>query len=158
MKRLFRKIKRMLLWAWNLRDDCDWDSGFLFKMEVMKLKKMQKYFLEEGLHDEACPNYKKKMQSLSIAIKIGDALISEKYTDAMFRRKKRQVGYEFIKSKHGDGLYEMVTVWEDEPKIPLTDEEKTAYYADFEKAELIESQRRKLFYKIIAEHGERWWD
>ena len=73
------KICRSLSYAKFGWSNYDFDHAYLLEIQVMKLKRMLDCFENYGHHCHTCPNYKPKMKSLRLAIKLGEKLRTDAY-------------------------------------------------------------------------------
>jgi hypothetical protein len=136
-----------------MRDNHDWDAGYLMQMEVLKLKRMLKHFEgPDSHHSPDCENYKPKMKSLRLAIKLGERYLADDYY-------KSTVNFEMdikLYSKD-DKLYQIVWIDVDTGQ-PATKEKLEAWRAEYDRADEKQERDRSLFYRIIEKYGNYWWD
>lgn len=149
----YERICRMLYWGWAMRDNYDFDSGFMFDMEVLKLKRLLWVFENEGHHWEECEKYAPKMKSIRLAIKIGDKLLEDRYMkhyDLHVAKWGRITHHS--EPIPGSPNFKMV------PSREMSDKERKEFLEAFETDDRIRARHRRWFYDIIKVHGERWWD
>jgi hypothetical protein len=146
------QLKRMIYWAWALRNSHDWDHTELLKMEVLKLKRMLQVFESpNSYHSPECENYKPKMKSLRLAVKIGELLLK-----GDFYSKNFNVDHTCTPANE-KGFLGFTAVHKD-TRIPLTEEELSAYYNRLRLISTRETQLSQTFYKIITKYHQYWWD
>jgi hypothetical protein len=148
--------------GWNSHD---FDHVYIDEFLLFKLKRMYKCFIN-GYHSETCENYKPKMKSIKLVIKLLNLYLNdeERYFK-FYNLHNKKWGTKTRKTipadidEDGYVLSYRVTFEHDKK---LTEEEKIQ-----EKKELLESfkkdERRRqrdisLIYKIIGKYNLYWWD
>lgn len=146
----------MCYWAWALRHNYDWDSHFALEVLVLKLRRMEHYFVREGYHDPACSNWKPKMKSLRLALKLGDRLLKSEYGQHIeaFERSHGTIGHRFERVPDTSYSTMRMTVG----GIDATEAQMKAWHAAWAADERREERDRHLFYKIVAKYSPYWWD
>lgn len=136
----FKKLKRAIAFfiiGWN---NFDWDHAYLMELEVFKLKRLLYEFENFGYHSPECKNYKPKMKSLKLAIKLGE-MLSEgdyfKFTGLHYKKWNRPVD-----------------LW----TYKMQEDEKNEFLEAANKDDRIEAKHRRWFYNIIRDYGRYWWD
>jgi hypothetical protein len=161
VRAFYQMVRRALTWGWRLRKSYDWDPGYLLEMEVQKLKDMLYYIEIHGIHDPDCETYKPKMKSLRLAIKLGDLLLKDEYTKFYDLHTKAwgetEMAWEEILEGPSKGNYKLYWT-RDKKRVEFSEQEKAELSIAWEKDARREQKHRDLFYRIIATHGQRWWD
>lgn len=146
------RIERMAYWAWALRDSHDWDHVDLLKMEVLKLKRMLAEFESpKSYHSPTCENYKPKMRSIRLAIKLGDILISGD-------RFAKDLGVDYIFTPSGEDRFLTMTPVHADTRVPLSEPELATYHERLRLMGVREDELSQTFYKILAKYHRYWWD
>lgn len=121
----------------------DWDYYYLHEITLFKLKRMQKAFLsDESYHSSVCSNYKPKMKSLALTIKLLEQhkKNEHKFTDLHYKKYE-----EYFKSNE---IIKRETL--EQERKELMD------------AMDIDDRRNEKFlqtaYKIIGKYHNYWWD
>lgn len=96
---LKEKLTRSVSYAKFGWDNPDWDNYYLHSLVLFKLKRMQHVFIHYGHHSEECENYKPKMRSIEVAIKLLDSAVNDSWwRDEMNSWEKKRL-YSFINMK-----------------------------------------------------------
>jgi len=161
-KRFLEKVGNFFYWGWQLRDNWDWDSSFMLRMMLIKMKKMQKYLYKYG-HSVPSEDPTSDMhKTLRTLIKLCERLINR---DPMFYSER---AWEAFDKKWGK--LETWSTPTDNPKLSnlhfkrdkVTDENRKQFKK--EERELYKYQTklyyrdRKLFFQILEKHLDNIWD
>ena len=145
----------------------DWDSHYIHELLLFKLKRMKHNFIHYGHHDPECENYKPKMKSLTLAIKLLERYCSiyppyySKSIDAHDKKWGKLETWTAPADKDEDG-YIRTFSWNSKRKNANTDEEKEQEKKEFRKAMDNDHKRQerdiRLAYAIVAKYHRYWWD
>jgi len=144
------------VFGWNNKD---FDDGFLLQLEVYKLKRMLHLFKNYGNHCEDCENYKPKMKSIKLAIKLGERVINHNYRRFydMHVHKYGKIQYEFEPTDATKQYYQMILI-KNNKKYERTQDEIDDLINARSTDEREQGRDRRLFYRIIEKYGRYWWD
>lgn len=140
----------------------DFDGFYIHELVLFKLKRMQKLFIEEGYHSEECSNYKPKMKSLALAIKILDRYVNRdnhnyyhKFYD-LYNKKWKPPGL-FDNAVPADVDKDgYVRTWK---TIRNMDEQESKEFREaYAKDDRREQRDIELVYKLIIKYHGYWWD
>jgi hypothetical protein len=152
------KIKRVWAFikiAWN---NYDWDDGYLHQLVLFKLKRMQYEFIHNGYHAEECVNYKPKMKSLKLAIKLMERVVKHDYNRFLDIHYAKWGQPRYVFEPYKDGMSKMTTIIDsvktEEDEITERNERIEAYNRD----DRIEARDLRLAYAIIGKYSKYWWD
>jgi len=158
MTRYYKKLCRALAYfqlGWN---NVDFDSEALTEMEVFKLKRLLYLFENYGYHSETCINYKPKMKSLKLAIKLGERFLTHDYSrfTAAHDKKYGKLDTDFERIE-GSDYYRMIDI-KNGVKYTKTEEEVKDMLDSYRADEREQMRDRRNFYRIIEKYGRHWWD
>lgn len=163
VKSFYQSIVRGIKWGYKLRYNYPWDYHFLLEFEVMKLKELLHYFENYGHHSEDCKQYKPKMKSINLAIKLGTKLLDDDYHKFYNLHYKKwgeiEIKFEKVPNETFDNepVYRMVSYRNGQP-VKENEQEKTELREAMKADDRMKERHRRWFYDIISKHGERWWD
>lgn len=158
VRHYYRKATRALAFAKIGFNSYDFDSYYIVELEVFKLKRMLYLFENHGHHSESCENYKPKMKSIRLAIKLGERYMNRDYFRFYDIHNKKwgktEMGFEPIE---GSTHFLMITL-KNGSKYERSEQEtkellESSYADDREK-----DRDRRNFYRIIEKYGRLWWD
>ena len=150
--------------GWN---NFDWDSYYLHDLMLFKLKRLQHNFIHHGHHSEDCPNYKPKMKSLALAIKLlerHNTDFHEYYDKSTDRHDKKWGKLETWNEPCDidDDGYVRTYRYHSKRENVNTPEEKEQERQEFLEAMRQDEARKQrdidLVHKIIAKYHRYWWD
>lgn len=163
----WKKLSRALAFfkfGWNNKD---WDCGFLHELVLFKLKRMQYEFIYHGHHSEDCENYKPKMKSLALAIKLLDRYTSPgnkyytKYIDKHDEKWGKLEFKDYPSEVDKDGYVRSYGIFMDRKNV-LTEEDKEQqrleFLAAYESDEFRRERDLRIVYQIITKYHQYWWD
>ena len=157
---ILRSISCILVYLPVLWIDRDWDHHFLFELLRVKLRRMEKYFIEQGVADDN----RNVAQQINYTLKLLDRIESDgdvtwrkldKYIDATYGESK------FEPRNRKSGKYKGLTSWwvrakvDSRAKLRRSRELEMELYTK-QRAEL-ERDREKLA-NVIRYHIYKWWD
>lgn len=152
------RIGRALSFAKIGYSNYDWDDFYLFKLEVFKLKRMLDVFENHGHHSPTCNNYKPKMKSIRLAIKLGERYMNHRYFRFHDMHEKKYGKTEFGSEPiEGSDCSLMITL-KNGVKYERTKLETEDMMEAYRKDRAEEERDRVNFYKIIIKYGRYWWD
>lgn len=164
LRRHLRRFKRACSYFKFGYNNHEWDNGYLHRLTLFKLKRMQRFFTEGGSHSPECPNYIPKMKSLDVAIMLLEKFLKDetKFLD-LHSKKWGELKWEFVQVPGSEneplGPYSRCVI--SRPNA-LTEEEKIEEREERLEAYSIDDRRQQRFletaYKIIGKHSQRWWD
>lgn len=135
-------ICRMAYWAWVMRNNHDYDFGYLMQMIHLKLKKMEKEMLHKGnavwQHDPKCRTYKSLKEAIELSKRLSEGEFHfHHHTDAVLE-------------KHNP----MSLGWRFKIDPQFRRELRIATKKD---KEIYDCQKNRFWY-IMNRYGEGWWD
>jgi hypothetical protein len=157
IKNVYLKARRMLYWGWAMRNNYDWDHDFIIEMLVLKMERMRNYFLKHGYHSTECKNYKPKMQSISLAIKLGHRLLRNEY-EMHQRAFAKKYGPLNIRTTPESSTPNSVTLIFTLNKAYVTDDQLRESAEAWQADENMKNRDYQRFYKIISKYSTYWWD
>lgn len=164
IRQYYRKICRSLAFARIGWDNFDFDYRPLVELELFKLKRMLHLFENSGYHSEECPNYKPKMKSIRLAIKLGERWLNHDYCKFHDLHEKK---WGKLQTNLDNPLPEDYTPegnlrWRSWRNGAKTEEEKRQEHLEFfeavRKDDRLEERDIKNFYKILAKYSRYYWD
>ena len=171
-RRTYIKLRRSLDFAIMGYNNYEWDHHYLNKLVLFKLKRFHKAFTgPRSMHSPDCDNYKVKMKSLVLAIKIGEKVVNGEYMRF----------YDLHGKKWGESKTWTTPMDKDHKDLPeeRSDEAEffrmhssrpnanTAEEKEMEHREVMlslakdhrEEQRDiELLYRIVGKYNQYWWD
>jgi hypothetical protein len=135
----------------------DWDNHYLNEVVLFKLKRMRHSFLVYGHHSEDCVNYKPKMKSLNLTIKLLERIIENDYTKFYDLHKKKWGETQIEWIPEGEN-YRMETSVEKANTPELKEQERKEFREAYEKDERMEARDKRIAYAIIGKYQDYWWD
>jgi len=167
---MFEKIKRFFFWGYALRNNHDWDSGYLEEMILIKLKRMKhtldndKYHMNEADYRRellTCKEYEREHLILGLkahkALRLCIDLLTRRFNESYYDKIS---GLEYYWSLYTLDFENTTIVTRCVKTKELAD---PAVYKDiFLKAasseRRLKDRDRKLLYKIMGEYIESWWN
>jgi len=159
IKRYYRSFCRALAFARIGWSNYDWDNGYLDQLVLFKLKRMQYEFLNHGYHWEGCKNYKPKMKSLALTIKLLEKLVKDDYTRFYNLHEKKWGARTYVFKKLELSNYSTM-----ETTVALADtpEKVEQERKEFLEASSADDRQRvrdlELAYRLIGKYSHYWWD
>lgn len=143
----------------------DFDAIFMHELLLFKLKRMQYCFIHYGYHSEDCENYKPKMKSLALAIKLLERYCKNDYNrwSDMHERKWGPLTHKSIKVEGSENkVYGPHYRMEFSRPNAITEQEKEqerkesmeAYNKDDKESE----RDIRIVYQIVSKYHRYWWD
>jgi hypothetical protein len=156
VRRFCSSVKRACYWGWALRNNHDWDHGYLDTMVALKLRRMLNAQVgPQSYHDPECKNYLPKVRSLKLAVKLAERLQADKYHES----PKYPLDYTFERTERTEeyATFEMVA------QNPFRKEKASELYLrlamdEYARLDRREDRDRQIMYRIIAKYGTFWWD
>lgn len=169
-----RSIKSVIRWLPVIWKDRDWDDSYIFIILQTKLKFQAKYIGDRDFHTLA----KRDAEVMNLCVRLIDK-IKESYYDMEYI-DYHEMEYDFIECDR-PGFKEMVSneisenfdeyfkkypliykkVMNGEGKFPIIDEdtgEVSKRRIAMNMAFMNHNRARKLLFKLLDEHIERWWE
>jgi hypothetical protein len=153
LKNLYYKIRRMLFWAWKMRNNHDFDGEFIYEAIYLKLSRLHSFMLDNGHLEWNCSNsnlMRKLCEAKGIAKKLSEFSYSRHYT--RFAKVYRRA-------------YES-NCWLDETRKTLYPNARIVTHSLYIKfltsaiksdnAEKYEDKKR--LYYLLDKYLEHWWD
>lgn len=135
----------------------DWDNHYLNELVLFKLKRLQHCFIHYGHHAEDCPNYKPKMKSLALAIKLLERVVKNEYTK-FYELHEKKWGKRTVKWIP-EGEHFKMDVKKEKANTPeLKEQERKEFLEAVRKDDRLEARDKKLAYAIIGKYQDYWWD
>lgn len=163
-ERLSRSIAYFKL-GWH---NYDFDYSCVHDLMLFKLKRLLHCFEKYGYHSEECSNYKPKMKSLKLTIKLLEKYCKNDYTK-FYDLHERKWGPSTIKWIPTD--IKGNDCDEEDPKFfrftssrpkALTDEdielEKKEFREAYDADEREQEKHLRLAYQIMIKYHRYWWD
>lgn len=148
IKRIFKKIKNIIRWIPVIWNDEDWDFSHLLDILHFKLENMQKYFQSSNYIDDSEKN--KIVDELTAALHYLEEIIDDKCEmDIMQEYYDLYTEYPKISLIYTDGMYKLKE---------LSDEQAKIFKEYNQKAFLSKKHNKNMFFKILMENYEGWWD
>jgi len=164
-------IKNLWYWFPIIWKDRNWDSSFIFTILSHKLKAQSAYIGDRGIHVSAERDAEIMMTCVRLIEKVDDEYYNMEYMDYhktkhWFEPCEDKPGYSIWKSKELEEnfddyfkkyplIYKRVMNGEGVFKLNGTnDKERIAHNI----AHINHDRARKLLFKIMEQHIERWWD
>lgn len=167
-------IRNLIRWAPIIWKDRDWDDSYIFTILQTKLKFQAKYISDRDFHTLA----KRDAEVMNLCVRLIDK-IKESYYDMEYI-DYHEMEYDFIDCDT-PGYKEMVfneisekfdeyfkkypliykKVMNGEGRLPIIDEdtgEVSKTKVAINMGHINHNRARKLLFKILDEHIERWWD
>lgn len=166
-KVFWQRLGRALVFfkiGWSSRD---WDHRYLHELMLFKLKRMKHNFIYHGDHSEKCNNYKPKMKSLNLTIKLLERYcddFNDYYTKSYDKHNEKwgDLKCSTIPADIDEDGYVRTYSVKIERKNAVTEEEKEQERKEMQEAlnkDRIRNQRDvDLIHKIIAKYHSYWWD
>jgi hypothetical protein len=142
----------------------DFDAHYVHELALFKLKRMKHCFIKYGHHSEECSNYKPKMKSLTLCIKLLEKYCKDEHQTIHMDAHERKWGKlitwttEDRESKTYGTLYE----WHSRRPNANTEEEKEQEHKEFRAAYDADYNRNERIlataYRIMAKYHRYWWD
>jgi len=166
---MFERIKRFFFWGWTLKDNHDWDSGYLEQMILIKLKRM-KHALDNDPYNMNESDYRRELftcneserPNLLLNLKAHKAL---RLCIALFNRILTESYYDKISGlEHYWSLYTLD--FKDSTIVTRCVETNEladpAVYRDIflnaaNSENRLKDRDRKLLYKLMGEYIQGWW-
>ena len=159
--------QRFFYWGWAMRKNHDWDYQYLLIMLDLKLARMEKCFKTQG-HCvwNSCPEepeYKtmRKFEFTRYVLKrlldrdsSGYAINSHEKHDKKWGKLQWNIG-------RGDdtALIKSIHIWRKGTTTPeLEKQEREEYRELIDLDEKIYNRDKKVFYKLLHDYGEQFWD
>lgn len=168
---IMRGIKSIWYWLPIIWKDRHWDSHYIFEIMKHKIKAQSKYIGERDIHTRAKRDAEVMMTCVRLMEKVQDEFYSGEYSDY----HKTKHWFEDIEDKPGYSSWESRQLEENFDdyfaKYPLIHKRVLAGEGIFTPSHDNDKQRiamniahinhdraRKLLFKIMEQHIERWWD
>lgn len=168
---IMRGIKSIWYWLPIIWKDRHWDSHYIFEIMKHKIKAQSKYIGERDIHTRAKRDAEIMMTCVRLMKLIDDEFYSSEYLDY----HKTKHWFEDIEDKPGYSSWESRQLEENFDdyfaKYPLIHKRVLAGEGIFTPNHENDKQRiamniahinhdraRKLLFKIMEQHIERWWD
>ena len=153
----YARISRMVWWAWKLRDSYDWDFGYVYEINQLKLERMIREFRTNGhcvwnTQNPPSKEFKRLLEAAELAKRLHHPDDENDHVSQV---------YESFKDK-------------DAPTDSWSSKFFSEYYLDAKpidtklyrhiqkKARAKDKARqdatRRRYYHLLEKYGERWWD
>lgn len=146
----------------------DFDSHYIHELILFKLKRLYHCFVKYGHHSTDCPNYKPKMKSLSLVIKLLERYCSDNsydYYSKPIDRHDKKWGKLNSKSipyqQDEDGYirsYSYITYRDNVLTSEDKEQEKKEFLEAYHRTEERQERDVRLALSIIAKYHRHWWD
>lgn len=158
LKELKTSIKNVIRWFPIIWKDRDWDDSYIFTILKQKL-----YFTAQlHIKNKRYVGWEREVELMTLAIKLIDFVTNEHYEDVAWNFMTSKYGeskWSFKKIEGKEHLSEMIFKY---PKIEDGTYTQVEYDKDFREthneANTKHRKARKLLFRILDEHIERWWD
>lgn len=171
--KMFRTgVKNLVYWFPIIWKDRNWDSHYIFEIMMHKLKAQSKYIGERDIHTRAKRDAEIMMTCVRLMEKVQDDFYSGEYTDY----HKTKHWFEDVPGKEGYSSWESRLMKENFDdyfkKYPLIYKRVLNSEGPFSRegreddkqiiamniGQINHERARKLLFKIMEGHIERWWD
>lgn len=148
MRKLFNQISRFFYWGWKLRNNHDFDGGYIYEMLELKLKRMKKACYENGhrVWSEKSREYKAIVECIELCKKLGDE--EHPYYEMFEKEFGPGLDYEF--KDVGNGFTQLI-----DSNTPFYQKQRTFV---FRKRESLQKARRERLFHLLNKWLPYWWD
>lgn len=160
------KIRRSYNFAKIGWSNGDFDNGYLNELILFKLERMLYFFEHKGYHSTECINYKPKMKSLKLAIKLLKKINKDHYLmfSNLHDKKWGEQVVTYVPHLYDNSNKKNIKTYKMEFTVENADtpekqkierqERLDAYRAD----DRLKQKDVKRVFNIIAKYSEYWWD
>lgn len=153
MINFLKKLKRALAFAIMGWSNYDWDIGYLHKLMLFKLKRMQHALINGvSIHE------KTTLQSLRICIKLLERIVEDNYSYNTDRHDEKWGKAEFRTEPEPNSPYSRLIVHRDKVTPETEKQERLEFLAACRKDDERETRDIKLLHNIMAKYSRAWWD
>lgn len=171
IKRFFKGLKRGFAFFKIGFNNHDWDYDYLHELVLFKLKRMYYEMENFGYHSPKCSNYKPKMKSLKLTIKLLERYIAgddKHYCGPLLRHDEKwgeMKTWSVPVDSAGNEIPEKEAKlfrWMTSRPNAITEEEKEQERKEFLEAfrlcDTLKQRDIRNVYHIIAKYHNYWWD
>lgn len=160
--RIPERLKRSFHYAKFGWLNYDFDYSALHELTLFKLKRFLYCFENYGYHSEECENYKPKMKSLKLAIKLLEKYLADGNRFLDMHDKKWGPLETWTEKAEYDENYGQLCRWLSKRPGAITEEQKEQERIEFRNAYDADDREKNkylaLAYKIIIKYNRYWWD
>jgi alpha-L-arabinofuranosidase len=156
----FSKIRNFFYWGWKLRDDQNYDYGYVEIMLLMKLTAMRDYFRDYGhlsWSQDENSDERRDWKALQLTIKLLQKVVDFDNGKNILKNDLDRWG-EWVHHDEEEGSI----LSRFRPAKVLTEEEKKQWREEWYEYNEMEGRvylkYRKLVYKLLELYGRSWWD
>lgn len=147
-------------WGWKLRNDQDYDYGYLEEMLLMKLKSMHGYFKNFGhlaWNQDENSEERADWKALELTIKLLEKVIAHNNGKDILKHDLAKWGEWVHHDEEGGSILSKFR-----PSKALSEEDKKQWkeewWEQMDKEGRICLKYRKLVYRLMEKYGRAWWD
>lgn len=172
MNNYFKRIKSAWDFAkvgWN---DHNWDHFYLIKLNLFKLKRMEKFFLSDKTHIEAAPKVAKEIRQVIDQLEL-QSMDEVPEMEKAYTKFREKTGEQYFRGDSSGAVIpdwappektenEKYTVWfswyENAKNLKQNEKWKKESCDLYEKTEVIKFNALKMAFAQIGRKCQTWWD
>lgn len=150
LRNKYEQIRRFFYWGWNLRNNADYDYGFLEELLYIKLARLYKELSKPSPFFSMTPGGLRKLKCAEI---IAERLFRDNYVINQYKSIEKRYGIE-----HHDLIWEKDSF---EFRNNLTKHEKYVkhqYRLAGKRADQQEKNEKLALYSILSKYSQTWWN
>jgi len=142
-------LKNLIEWFPVVWKDRDWDSYYIYKVMIFKIKKQMNSMDKYGMH-----LYKDRdLKYMRICIALLERIVAENYLHENYWAKKIDERFGEFRIIKGRGFCHERCITDEDKKL-----EKYWSTKSYKLADYLLKQDFELFGKIFARQSKNWWD
>lgn len=157
--RVFKRTPHMWAYLKYASTDFDFDSVYLIRVNVFKLKRMLRAFT----NNPHCIHEPKDLQALRLAIRLGERLseVDYDYAARAHERKWGELNMDFEplpEEEGGKHAGSVLKFWRKEVTPETEEQERQEFLAAVEADDKARERDARLFFGLLSKYYRNWWD